>query len=966
MNASDAQPGHGVQPAAAAGTAPASAAADAQRQAGAGSPLAGSARLEQRDPIHDKAGQTFDDGLLQRRRFDAVLPLVDFKERLVAKGPLWQALVDATREVLDPAPSELPLHGLIVADDPLLGLAAAQLFAAPVIGVPLERQALRPRLRIAEAMALHGDLGEFVLAARSLNAARGPQLMLGWNAGGLQSCEATLDAARHVPALADGFVWLVQKDWVAADLQARAWDAAQPLPVVADVAACARDILAKTLPRLQLPEFIDVSTQEQVQRLIDGLLATYRRLGRLLEALNTPSHGEFQRLVSRLTLAERPAESQAFKEHVLNPREDQPRHAASLFLVAHFADLTPAQFVELGDALAASSESFQLGPRWRRPPAAITDVVLDACGIRFDMAAHGRATAVLGSETEGQGSDPLGVLAAEHMRRRFDLQAPLLKERLLRQLDAQWLLSHTADTIADPYCDLVVASLRAHCAGDAEVPAQRLRRIVYGPDPQAASADAGATVQRLTRLALAMTRAPRLIELFAIGDFSERLHEAVAALCGAGLFPTEQDRQPLLRHASAGLFWLFYGHFKGRLNLDAFPSLFGEHSADDALRRLDCLNQLRRLLHDSWRRSDVDGAPSAWLFATPQALSGLVSDIGRHYWQIVGNGHEWVDVALLAEAGCSYLRQALRSSNWLEVAAWITTDQSSPAADGRIDSIATAPGTDTAQGEGDYAAEDAADDPAIATHSPDLALARALLGGRFMHWLLHPALRPPESDGTDPFAPTYTSRDAGRLQRRIVHAVLDALVGLRSFSTRRQSHEQAAINIWFRRALMQPRVAVYYIDFSDERLWQALCSTAEETQADRALLDEALTPVLRLFPLFLLMACTRNPGPEPGAALQFRFSAVLRNWLQTQLNADKPSPAQVLMRLIESGFNLQQQWKLAHDEVWLAEDIDWQRIAAAMQDREDALHAFAAAVAPIADASRPLRDAEATGAAAAH
>lgn len=898
------------------------------------------------EPIRDKNQETekssrpLDDW--GARNFSEVMSLISFKNRVVAEGPLWQVLVDAIQEVLQvPTPMTQPVHGLIVADHPLLGLAAAQLFAAPDIGVPLERHAVNSRTRLSQAVALHGDLGEFVDATRTLTRSAGPLLMLGWNATGITAAETALAEAERVPALAGGLIWLIHKDGVAPDMGRSPWGSIEPIPVLANVVDRARDILQQTLLglRQQLPEFIDVSSEQLTKELIDWMLQEHR-LGQIFDALNTPSLGAFQRLVSQREKSEQPQQSKDFENRVLSPREEFPRHAASLFLVSHFPDLTPAQFIELGDSLADCTAAFQVGSRRRRPPATITDVVLSECHISFVKPAQGQATAVLGSRQgrEDSDPDPLGVRAAEHMRRQFDLQAPLLKERYLRYLDTAWLLGHASDKIANQYRDLVVVSLRADNADDRQLPGKRLRRVVYGPPWSLSEEDSTDKVnRRMEALVRSIGRTPELIEAFVGAASNDQLHEAVAVLCDSDLFTSEHESRPLIRYASAGVFWLIYAYFRGRLSLRAFPSLFSREVATDeqrrldGMRRLDCLNQLRKLLPWGSRQPAVTDMQPSWLFTSPPALAMLVSDLASCYRDIVGNGQEWVDVALLAEAGSSYLRQTLRYSTWLELAAWGTPGQQRAVITGLAN-----------------------------IQADDLELARALMDGRFEHWLLHPEQRPPESDGTDPYSPQRTPLDEGRLQRRIVHTVLDALVGLRGFGPT----EAAAINIWFRRALNLPPVAVYFIAFFDESLWTLLCTPTEELNEQperkhhKRLIEEALTPVIRLFPVFLLMAATRDPATTPSDSdIRFKFSSAMVKWLATQPK-NQPSPAQRLLSLIDQGQALQEQWKQSHDDIWMAVDLDWGRIAAAMQDREDALIAFAEALDPIASNSQPAPETE--------
>lgn len=886
---------------------------------------AGDTKLEPSRPDQEKPEPSTLDELLGRHTFSEIIPLADFAQRFVSGEKLWQALVEAIRHVLDLAPIDGPPRGLIVAEDPLLGLAAAQLFASPGIGVPLERNALRNVSRLRKAVAMHGELREFVHAARDLASDGSPLLMLGWNSASLKLAEAALAEAERRPALAGGLIWLVHKDRVATDMGAALWGAVPALPVLADVVSCASDILRETLMRLELPVFIDVSTKQRVDELIIALLRT-ERLSQLFDALNTPAHGAFQRLVSRLKLSEYPIESKVFDDEVLGDREDRPRHAASLFLVSHFPDLTPEQFVELGDSMAGCAQSFQSGPRWRRPPAVITDVVLLKCGINFIKMANGQATAVLGSGIDEMGSDPLGMLAAAHMRQQFDLRAPLLKERYLRHLDAEWTLGHASEKIASHYLELVATSLRADICAARQVPGERLRRIVYGPVLEGGDGSPDAANRRLMMLTNAIFRAPELIEACVGADSDERLHEVVASLCDAGLFPSERDAQPLIRHASASVFWLVYAHYQGRLSLDGFPSLFSQHRADDAQRRLDCLNQLRRLIALGQRNAPTSDDQSPWLLKSPEFLARLLGDIALAYPRIVGNGQEWVDVALLAEVGCAYLRLALRHATWPEVATW----------DFAAVMAATAL---AAEGEPQQ------------TEVVDLALAKAMLSGRLQHWLLHPKLRPRESDGSDPLTPERTPMDEGLMQRRLVHAVLDALVGLRSFG----SSESAAINIWFRSALQQPVEAVYFIQFSNDRYWQQLCTDRVEPDEAQTLLHKALTPVLQLFPMLLLMAATRAADALEGQRVGFRFSAALRDWLRTRPREDQPSPAETLIERVEQGLELQKQWQRSHDEVWLTADNDWEDIAAAMHDRADALDAFAKALVPIAQDSRTVR-----------
>lgn len=542
-------------------------------------------------PAFDKTGPEAWADFIERDARQAVA-LDTWVGAIVSDADLWQALREAVAEELGlpPRSGETARQqcefGIIVADQPILALAAAAVLQphARLLQSTHERQSVRQRLQ--DALNADIDLGRFLHRCRRQPAAAGGWVMRCWDQPGLQAgAESVLADSANRTLLSGGLLCLQHARHAAADEGDDGWGTEAALPVRADLSRNWRAVLGRVLCTLPLPA--DIRTRhcadlQSAQELIEQLLEMGASGDQLLQDLNTPQFADFQRRVHRLHAGESPQQHALFERFVLDSDEAHPRHSASLFLAAHFNELTPRQFIDLADILVGGTPSASPARDARRPPATITDRVLADCQVRFIRTKQGGVVVGLAVEDDvvPRPADRLNIGAAEALCALFEREAPLLKERYLHCMGANQVFGHPSDAVAERYLRLEVEALRTAAAGERYSAGERLRRIVYGAKPAAQASGHDALIR-------AMERAPELLATFA-GDDDRVLHDALVDM-SSGPAPCGADAiDPMIRMAMSGVFWTTYALLPARVGLRAFPAFFSDETPDAALRRGRC------------------------------------------------------------------------------------------------------------------------------------------------------------------------------------------------------------------------------------------------------------------------------------------------------------------------------------------------------------------------------------------
>ena len=847
-------------------------------------------------------------------------PLSEFVPRFVERA-FWLALVEAAREMFPVPPKTPRALGLVVSEDPLLGLAAAACHARPEVHIPIVGGAHRrlSRLdRLSDAVNLHYELRSFVRECKGLPERNTPSLMLAWDTRDpLGKREAVSESLSGIASLKGGVVCLCDRrknPYLAADHPDVLLDVSDPVALVAGA-----------LWRLALPD-LDLRDQDDAEQWLDKLLKMPDlSLESVISGLSTPSHGDFLRHAQRLKTREWPEVAQTFERYAMTPAEDRPRHAISLFLVSHFSTLSPRQFIELGDALVMEAPTSRPARDQSSPPSLLTDQVLADCNVLFATGVLGDRYAFLGSSGGGLDDQKSGggPGRAEHLRWLFETRAPLLRERCLRSLGDSLVLGSPSWPIARDFIRHEAKALRAAAENDdAELLEERLRRAVYGNAPRRMADAQGETAarrevaRRISVFQRALDRVPALLDELAGSSSDDRLLEAVRTLCSPD--PTRAALVPddVLRAGSAWLFWLLYLRYAGRVRLRDFPSLFQTAPAAQPVRAA-CVRTLYENLHLLEQVGDRRYLNN---FDRPDLLVCLASDIAQEWGRITNDTPECARHGLFIETWTHYLRRTLYGSRWAHVADW----------ESLLRPLA----------------------PAHATTTPnDLALVRSLLAGEApfdANWIRKGRLRGRGGDNEDERAASEALAN-GRALFDLAQLTLDAIVGVSAFG----DFEPLAIDVWLFDAMGHRGSELPGYSFGFVQFWWHYVGHPSGIDDDiGTAFAGAADSVFDMFPVVALMVATHTAPRSTSKECEFVFSAELREWLiETPRHADR-SPASIVLERVRGCLEFQRSWREAHTQLRLVR-ADWAAVKAAMDDRTAALSAFARALEPLARTSTP-------------
>ena len=855
------------------------------------------------------------------------VPLDRFGPRLV-DDHFWRALVASARDNLQPTFDTLPPVGLILADDPLLGLAAASLFGRPDIHVPLygnPRRRSRQFEAPNDAVNIHPHLRGFIQQCRTAPQRTTPSLMLAWSTADILSANDTQIIEREgLGAFGAGLFCLCDRT--------NFTDSSRNSAIVLELIK-AQALVAGALRHLTLGDFGlgEQADQEEAEHWLDRLLKLPdMTLGRVIRSLNKPGQLEFLREAQRLKTRKFPELKALFEGIVLNAAENQPRQVASLFLVSHFSHLSPRQFIELGDALTQQTPRARPARGEASPSPLVTDAVLAASSIEFARTTHGEVATVVSAvdrdEPESQGGGPA---RAEQLRILFETRAPMLKERYLQCLADTLVLGHPSPLIASDYIRHEAQALRLFLKSDESLMVDdRLRRIVYGygrdHDPQGEPSD---DPRRIAIFEQALDRVPELLDA-AFGEAAggDRLLDAVRALCSVDASRSGFVTGDTSRLGSAWLFWLLYARYAGKVGLLDFPHLF-DREASSVGWRIDVVRTLREVLApresagemrtlDAFRRADLNVL--------------LIGDIVRQADKIVDDIVENARGGLLAEAWTCYLRNHLHGTRWREITAWSVLPVGSRAG----------------QGAGAGAG----------VPSCDLGLAQLLLPQVAStpvaaEWITRSILR---ARGIDE-ASVERSRafENGRALFSLALHVLDVVVGCAAFG----DFEILAVDIWLIKARGLSEVADVVwrlVNFGDPRHWCAYCGSMDTGLENAEIEDfrDVIDPVFDMFPVVALMAATSASPATVGTCPDFVLSGLLRDWLCQVSHATQEAPVDALIKRTDACIAFQRDWRDGHGQMRL-KGVDWAGVRDAMDDRVQALVAFRRVLEPVQRDRRP-------------
>ena len=848
-------------------------------------------------------------------------PLSEFVPRFIEPA-FWAALVEAATEMFPAPPARLPALGLVVAEDPLLGLAAAAVYTRPVIHIPIvggRQRRLRRIDRLSDAVNMHYELRSFVRECRGLPERETASLMLAWDARDpLGKRDAIATELAGVASLNGGVVCLC-------DRRKNATLMAGDPDVLLDVSD-AVGLVAGALWRLALPD-LDLADQNDAERWLDQLLKQFPdlTLERVIAGLSTPSHGDFLRHAQRLRTRDWPEVAASFERQVMSPAEDRPRHAASLFLVSHFSHLSPRQFIELGDALVTETPKARPARDQAAPPGQLTDQVLADCTILFAPSKRGDMSAMLGStgggldDSKGGG----GPGRAEQLRWLFEARAPLLRERYLRFLGDSLVLGHASWPIAWDFIRHEAKALRAAAENDDTYTLdERLHRAVYGNAPRATADAAGGAAawqeaaRRVEVFGRALDRVPALLDELAGSPSDDRLLEAVRTLCSPDPTRSGFVSEEVQRLGSAWLFWLLYVHYVGRVRLRDFPGLFQSDPAAQPGRSA-CVRTLYDILHPIDQSGDRRHLDS---FDRPDLLVCLINDIAQEGLRIVNDPPEFARNTLLIETWTHYLRRTLFGTRWTDVEGWDSLLRLSAQPQGTV-----TPG--------------------------DLAMARLLLAGDqpfSADWIRTARLRG-RGGPTEEQSAASEANENGRALFDLGQLIVDAVAGSAAFG----DLALLAVDIWLFAAMRLqgsdiPGFSFAYAPF----WWRHVGHSANLDDEVGSAFAAAVDPVFEMFPVVAMMAATHATSAPAPAGHEFVFSFALRDWLVEIPHHAEKAPAQLLLDRILACFEFQKAWRQAHEQLRL-KGVDWVAVKAAMEDRMAALQAFARMLEPLARSSRP-------------
>ncbi|SAL73279.1 hypothetical protein AWB69_08973 [Caballeronia udeis] len=828
--------------------------------------------------------------------FTVTEALSSFRFRLGIDEALWRAVVAALRTVLAP-PLPGKCTGLIVSDERLLGLAAAELFAAPDIHVPLETPPSGHE-RLSNAVRMHHRPRDFLRKCRDLNAPDGPLLMLGWDVEHFDhATSVNLASPSFAQALQHGVICLTQADNVDAKVELGS------LPTLLNVSDRALEIVMQTIRNLELPASLGVDDDRELERLVLDIHRTWP-LEAILTSLNMPGHVDFVQRAWQSKSLDYARSSTLFHETVLDPKEESPREAACLFLVSHFARLTADQFVELGDELALETPAKQRPSNRIRQFDGITDEVLDRCNIRFTPVGRGSAIAELKGAQDGDGESEID--SAQHaamLELMFKHEAPLLRERYIRLLEQRLTHGHTSDAIAQRFQRLELDGVRALVYEDHVVACDRLKRLVYGDlqkelTPRSDLSEAASVARHEMALRRSIERTPALILEFAGPSPDDRLLDVIRSLCSPDPTPDVALPRQMLADSAALLFWHLYAQYPRRITLDTYRSLFRSRTTDDDRARAALINHLRWLFHfaEPRERRPIQLAG----FDSLSLLVILIDDVVRCFDRIEPTCPMDANAVLLVESCAYYLDRGLHGACWRDVERW---------------------------------SADESDD--VTVEQRKIALIRRLSSG-VSHWLdrtyvSRESLDTADDDEVLEEATTFWF---------ITMEVADAVFGSSAFG----AAETNALSWWLALQTGLDPNHPGTLPFNTLACWQSLLTPLSDQPLYFIAFRAAIQPLLAMLPVVVLMAmtCRGSASRETGATdatgpADFVFSDAMKAWLRGR--EESRTRARGLLARIEACWPLISNWQRIGKSQF--EETDLERAKSMLGDRVSNLKAFA-------------------------
>jgi hypothetical protein len=734
---------------------------------------------------------------------DRSMELREYAQQMIGEPKLWDALVDAIASEITAAPVA---YWVVLVDNSIMALAGAA-----AIGKCLGRTVTVP-MRASERLPNPDTL------ARELRQLDPNESLNEW-----------LRAAHTLPEVAQRNscplirAWGMRPDHLVPDLGrvTRADDRAPDAPPIAllrstdpeDAARFSPDtvvnltirkdaVVARTILALGQPGNQPVASPDEAARLIHRLLITRERsVDELLHALNTPDHDQFEWLCRNVDFEPSPNTTKLFNSMVLNEEENRPRHAAALFLVAHFNRIPANQLIAMGDLLVRETPATLPAAEAARLPSEITDRVIEDCGIRFSLTRNAGAYAIFAPK------DDSSTQVAGAIRHLFSNEAALLKERYLTTLAQAITLGHPSGNIARLYEQLEFSAIRHAAALDSDAARERLVRVALGHPALTGERDFDRheienVRKRMERVIL---RLPGFVSQLSEMITALPPDDILSALCTAVPAAPDEERDALFSSWAAEIFWECYASGITGLTLRGYPALFQSNAKGDVRRR----DTLLRMLKNALCRSPSGLASQALMAQVGGPFLGrLLIDIGLQFPAI--SMADDVDLVLLTETAATYLSYALSGRTWREVN--------------------------------------------LRADAADCSLALAFLVPRTRQWIDMPAERLANVERDIPF---------DELQRtyQLCRTALEGLVGTSSF----ESNEEVVIEIWMIDVLGAERSTDNIASgrFSNSQVWADVLKNPQE--AMNARFYGAIRSLLELVPLMVVMAATRTGHDANGA-----------------------------------------------------------------------------------------------------